>query len=143
MLYKTLIEELGLKTRVEKRISDSGAKILTENDAIELQPFGKDLWIAYNLALECGMPAFTSNDKKFLLPELKEGLDFNSLNDFIKEQPSASEKSFISLREIDCGKANSSNQLTTYAANSQLISLVNPVNPKRRSRSLLPTTSRR
>ena len=59
------------------------------------------------------------------------------INDFIKEQPSALEKSFISLREIGCGKANSSNQLTTYAANSQLISLVNPVNPKRRSRSLL------
>lgn len=137
LLYRATSNEIGVKTSADKRKSDSGVKLLNENEDISLQPFGKDLWIAYKIARECGMPIFESDShEEVMKPEFNVDLDYNSLDDLFHEVQEQN-KSMMSMRKSGIGKVPGAIQSGTHNANSQLNNLVvEAVYPKRRSRSM-------
>lgn len=118
ILYNVLCIELGITTKIEKRIYDSGVKIKEENEELDLKPIGKDLWIAYHIAKECGMPVLEEDKYVFLLPELNDDLYYSCISDLFPRK-SIIVPSNKSMRTLEMGKVSGGTQISTHKANSQ------------------------
>lgn len=137
ILYNTLCSELGVNTKIEKRMSDSGVKIMQENEELDLRPLGYYICIAYKIAKECGMPIFEAGNVIDIIQKYEKDVEYSSLTDLFPTIDMKKPNKTMSMRKDGFGKAPGAVQYGTHRANTQLQKLaIKPVKPKRKNRSL-------
>ena len=141
ILYQHLCEKLEFTTKIEKRLSDSGAVLNDCDEELKFKSFGVDLACALSIIHECGITTSLPEELTKEIQLFSGDADYKEIYDLIPK-PVIDEKrkqKINTLRKINIGKVPGAKQYGNHDANEQLgrmlVSETNAITeqPKKRS----------